>query len=51
MPYKKVKGWHWENYRIVGGLFSWLIVPPLAAYFTVNHNAVVLKVRFCVTVR
>lgn len=35
MPFKKVKGWHWESYWIVGGLFSWLIVPPLAAYLTV----------------
>jgi L-rhamnose-H+ transport protein len=35
MPYKKVKGWSWESYWIVGGLFSWLIVPPLAAFLTV----------------
>ncbi len=35
IPYKKVKGWAWESYWIVGGLFSWLIVPPLAAYLTV----------------
>ena len=35
MPYKKVRAWHWENYWIVGGLFSWLIVPPLAAWLTV----------------
>ncbi|MFT3844570.1 MAG: L-rhamnose/proton symporter RhaT [Lacibacter sp.] len=35
IPYKKVKGWHWESYWIVGGLFSWLIVPPIAAYFTI----------------
>jgi L-rhamnose-H+ transport protein len=35
MPFKKVKGWHWESYWIVGGLFSWLIVPPLAAWLTV----------------
>ena len=35
MPYKKVKGWHWESFWIVGGLFSWLLVPPLAAYLTV----------------
>jgi L-rhamnose-H+ transport protein len=34
MPFKKVKGWSWESYWIVGGLFSWLIVPPLAAWFT-----------------
>jgi len=35
MPFNKVKGWAWESYWIVGGLFSWLIVPPLAAYLTV----------------
>jgi L-rhamnose-H+ transport protein len=37
MPYKKVKGWAWESYWLVGGLFSWLIVPPLAAYLTVPN--------------
>lgn len=35
IPYKKVKGWSWESYWIVGGVFSWLIVPPLAAYLTI----------------
>jgi len=35
MPFNKVKGWAWESYWIVGGVFSWLIVPPLAAYLTV----------------
>lgn len=35
MPFNKVKGWKWESYWIIGGLFSWLIVPPLAAYLTV----------------
>lgn len=35
MPYKKVKGWNWESFWIVGGIFSWLIVPPLAAYLTI----------------
>src|SRR6478735_8215963 len=34
MPFKKVKGWSWESYWIIGGLFSWLIVPPLAAWLT-----------------
>src|SRR5450432_1486989 len=37
MPYKKVRGWAWENYWIIGGLFSWLIVPPLAAWLTIPH--------------
>lgn len=35
IPYKKVRKWSWESYWIVGGIFSWLIVPPLAAYLTV----------------
>lgn len=35
IPYKKVKGWAWESFWIVGGIFSWLIVPPLAAYLTI----------------
>jgi L-rhamnose-H+ transport protein len=35
LPFKKVKGWAWESYWIVGGLFSWLIVPALAAWLTV----------------
>ena len=37
MPYNKVKGWAWENFWLVGGLFSWLIVPPIAAYLTVPN--------------
>jgi L-rhamnose-H+ transport protein len=35
IPYKKVRNWSWESYWIVGGLFSWLIVPPIAAWLTV----------------
>ncbi|MCH5714876.1 hypothetical protein MKP07_01130 [Niabella hibiscisoli] len=37
IPYKKVKGWAWESYWIVGGIFSWLIVPPLAAWLTIPN--------------
>jgi L-rhamnose-H+ transport protein len=37
VPYNKVKGWSWESYWIVGGLFSWLIVPPIAAWLTIPH--------------
>lgn len=43
IPYKKVKGWHWESYWIVGGLFSWLIVPPLAAYLTIPDFAEIIQ--------
>jgi L-rhamnose-H+ transport protein len=34
MAFKKVKGWAWESYWLIGGLFSWLIVPPIAAALT-----------------
>lgn len=34
MPFSKVKGWKWESYWLTGGIFSWLIVPPLAAWLT-----------------
>ncbi|MEO8532877.1 MAG: L-rhamnose/proton symporter RhaT [Flavobacterium sp.] len=37
MPFKKVKKWAWESYWIVGGFFSWLIVPPIAAYLTIPN--------------
>ncbi len=35
IPYKRVKGWAWESYWLTGGLFSWLIVPPIAAWLTI----------------
>jgi len=43
MPFKKVRGWHWENYWIIGGLFSWLIVPPLAAWITIPGFAEIIS--------
>lgn len=43
IPYKKVKGWHWESYWIVGGLFSWLIVPPIAAWLTIPGFADIIR--------
>lgn len=43
MPYNKVKKWKWESYWIVGGLFSWLIVPPIAAYLTVPGFADIIR--------
>lgn len=43
IPYKKVKNWSWESYWIVGGLFSWLIVPPLAAWLTIPNFADIIR--------
>jgi L-rhamnose-H+ transport protein len=35
VPIRKVKGWSWESYWIVQGIFSWIIVPLLFAWLTV----------------
>ncbi|MBN1926383.1 MAG: L-rhamnose/proton symporter RhaT [Prolixibacteraceae bacterium] len=34
MPYNWVKKWRWEIYWIIGGLFSWLIMPFIAVMLT-----------------
>ena len=43
MPYKKVRGWSWETFWLVGGLFSWLIVPPIAAAITIPGFALLIQ--------
>lgn len=35
MAFRKVKKWAWESYWLIGGLFSWLIIPPIAAVLTI----------------
>lgn len=35
VPIRKIKGWSWESYWIVQGIFSWIIVPVLFAWLTV----------------
>jgi L-rhamnose-H+ transport protein len=42
LPLKKVRGWHWESYWLVGGIASWLIVPWLAAWLTVPHFTAII---------
>lgn len=43
MPYKRVKEWAWEVFWLFGGLFSWLIVPLLAAWLTVPDFSQVIS--------
>lgn len=50
IPFKRVKGWHWETYWLIGGLFSWLIVPPLAAWLTIPHFAGIIRETSSTTV-
>jgi L-rhamnose-H+ transport protein len=35
VPIKKIKGWSWESYWLIQGVFSWIIVPVLFAWITV----------------
>ncbi|MFC0337885.1 L-rhamnose-H+ transport protein [Kushneria avicenniae] len=42
IPYKEVKRWSWESLWILGGLFSWLLVPWLAAVLTVPGFGAIL---------
>ncbi len=34
IPFKQVRGWKWESYWLVGGVFSWIVAPWLAAAIT-----------------
>jgi len=35
VPFRRVTGWSWESAWIVGGVFSWLLVPFIAATLTI----------------
>ncbi|WP_044209473.1 L-rhamnose/proton symporter RhaT [Flammeovirga sp. OC4] len=37
MPYNRVKGWAWESYWMVGGVFSWLVAPLVATWLTIPN--------------
>jgi len=43
IPYKRVRGWAWESYWLVGGFFSWIIAPLTAALLTCPDLFGVLK--------
>jgi L-rhamnose-H+ transport protein len=43
IPFKKVRDWAWESYWLVGGFFSWIIMPLLVAWLTIPGLFSVLK--------
>ena len=43
VPYRKVRGWSWETYWLVGGVVSWLIAPWLMASLLTNDLLSVLR--------
>lgn len=42
VPYSRVTEWDWENYWLVGGVFSWLIVPWVVAMLVVPSTLAIL---------
>ena len=43
IPYKGVKGWAWENYWLLGGIFSWIFAPWIIALAVVPQTASILR--------
>ena len=43
VPYKGVRGWSWEIFWLVGGLFSWIFAPWLFAVLRTHDLFVVLS--------
>jgi L-rhamnose-H+ transport protein len=37
LPYRRVRGWSWETYWLVGGVFSWIVAPIAAALWLVPN--------------
>ena len=43
VPFRGVRGWAWETYWLVGGVFSWLVAPFLIASFFVHSLPAILR--------
>jgi len=43
IPFKKVQKWAWESYWLVGGVFSWIVAPWIAASITCPDLVSVLR--------
>ena len=43
VPYRGVQRWSWETYWLVGGFFSWIIMPWLLASLMTNDLLAVLR--------
>ena len=42
IPYRQVQRWSWETYWLVGGIFSWLLMPTLMAVLLVPNAYAIL---------
>ena len=42
IPYKRVKGWSWEIYWLIGGFFSWIVTPTVMALIILPQTPEIL---------
>lgn len=42
LPYKKIQAWPWEIYWLIGGLFSWILVPWMFSVILVPNTFQIL---------
>jgi L-rhamnose-H+ transport protein len=43
VPFRGVRGWAWETYWLVGGVFSWLVAPFLIASLFIHNLSAILS--------
>lgn len=43
VPYRRVRSWDWETYWLVGGFFSWILVPWILAFAMTSDLGRVLQ--------
>jgi len=43
IPYKRVRGWAWETYWLVGGIFSWIVAPWLFSLAILPQTVEILR--------
>jgi L-rhamnose-H+ transport protein len=43
VPFRKVRVWAWETYWLVGGFFSWIIVPWILSFLMTRDLSAVLR--------
>src|ERR1700730_4361632 len=43
VPFRRVRGWAWETYWMVGGIFSWIVAPALIAAMLTKDVPAVLR--------
>ncbi|HEY2940881.1 MAG TPA: L-rhamnose/proton symporter RhaT [Vicinamibacteria bacterium] len=49
IPYKRVRGWSWETYWLVGGIFSWIVAPWVFSRVILPQTVEILRASGRVT--